>query len=423
MRSWPSSQRTSSARREGADEDHGARVLADVDEAAGPGQARAELADVEVAVLVGLRQAQDGDVEPAAVVEVELAGLVDDGLRVHRRAKVQPAGRNAADHAGLGGQREQVNDALLGRHAGHALGHADAQVHHLVRAQFECGTARNDLALAQAHRQHALHRHADLRRKGRVVGLDEGLHVVRRVDGHHHGVHQHARHLHLARVQRAAFGNALDLRDHHAARVARGHRNGQGFERQRLALHGQVAVGIGRGGADDADLDGEGLVEQVVLAVDRHHAHQVFGGARIELAAAVARIDEGVQPHAGQRAGLAGGDVAKQVGDHALRQVPGLDQVVDRELLHLGHQPPVAANDFFQQACVTQVVQPAGLAVALAGGVHQRQVARRLGLLEALFQRHGNRLGKPMPTKPPVATVSPSWISCTASAALTTLFL
>ena len=57
------------------------RVLADVDEAAGAGQPRAELADVEVAFAVGLRQAEERDVQPAAVVEVELVGLVDDRLR------------------------------------------------------------------------------------------------------------------------------------------------------------------------------------------------------------------------------------------------------------------------------------------------------------------------------------------------------
>src|SRR5205823_11066715 len=86
-----------SVRREAADEDHLLRVLADVDEAAGAGQARAELADVEVAFGVGLREAEEGDVQPASIVEVELVGLVDDGLRVHRGAEVQSTGRDTAD--------------------------------------------------------------------------------------------------------------------------------------------------------------------------------------------------------------------------------------------------------------------------------------------------------------------------------------
>jgi hypothetical protein len=48
---------------EAADEDDLARALADVDEAAGAGQARAELGDVDVALGVGLGQAEEGDVE------------------------------------------------------------------------------------------------------------------------------------------------------------------------------------------------------------------------------------------------------------------------------------------------------------------------------------------------------------------------
>ena len=53
-------------------------ALADVDEAAGAGQPRAEAGDVEIAVPVDLGEAEEGAVEPAAVVEVELVGLVDD---------------------------------------------------------------------------------------------------------------------------------------------------------------------------------------------------------------------------------------------------------------------------------------------------------------------------------------------------------
>ena len=53
---------------------------------------------------VGLGQTEKGEIEAAAVVEVELIGLVDDGLGIDRRAEIQTAGRHAADHAGLGRQ-------------------------------------------------------------------------------------------------------------------------------------------------------------------------------------------------------------------------------------------------------------------------------------------------------------------------------
>ena len=113
---------------ERADEHDGLRVLADVDEAAGAREPRPELRHVEVALAVGLREPEERDIEPAAVVEVELVGLVDDRLRVGRRAEVETARRNAADDAGLGGQRQQVDDPFLRRDARHALGHADAEI-------------------------------------------------------------------------------------------------------------------------------------------------------------------------------------------------------------------------------------------------------------------------------------------------------
>ncbi len=72
-------------------------------------------------------------------------------------------------------------------------------------------------------------------------------------------IDQHARHLDLARVERAAIGDALDLRDDDAATVVRRHRDRQGLERQRLVLHREIAVGVGGGRADDSDLDRDAL--------------------------------------------------------------------------------------------------------------------------------------------------------------------
>ena len=138
---------------EGADEDDPLGRLRDVDETAGAGQPRPELADVEIALAIGLGQAQEGEVETTAIVEVELVRLVDDRLRIDGRAEVEARGRNAADDAGLGRQREQVDDLLFGRDAGDALGHADAEIDDAVGLQLERRAARNDLALAHRHRR------------------------------------------------------------------------------------------------------------------------------------------------------------------------------------------------------------------------------------------------------------------------------
>src|SRR5207253_11468723 len=72
------------------------RILADVDEAAGPGELGPEAADVHVALAVGLGHAQERLVEPSAVVEIELGRLVDDRLGVRDGAEAQAASRYAA---------------------------------------------------------------------------------------------------------------------------------------------------------------------------------------------------------------------------------------------------------------------------------------------------------------------------------------
>jgi hypothetical protein len=92
------------AGREGADKNHGLGVLADVDKTTGAGQLGAEFADVEVALGIGLGQPENRHVNAATVIKVKLAGLVNHGLGVDGRAKAQAARRNAANHAGLGGQ-------------------------------------------------------------------------------------------------------------------------------------------------------------------------------------------------------------------------------------------------------------------------------------------------------------------------------
>ena len=109
----------------------------------------------------------------------------------------------------------------------------------------------------------------------------------------------------------------------------RGHGDRQSLQRQRLLLHSDVAVRIGRGAANDADIDRKGLVEEIFLAIDFHQANDIARSLLVQLATAEARIDEGAQPDAGQSARLASGDVAKQMGDDSLRQVVGLDAIRD----------------------------------------------------------------------------------------------
>jgi hypothetical protein len=151
---------------------------------------------------------------------------------------------------------------------------------------------------------------------------------------------------------------------------------------------------VGGGAADEGDVDRDRLVEQPLLAVDFHHPNQLLGGARVELAARQARIDEGAEADARQVPGLAGGDVAVQMRDHALRQVVGGDPVVHRERTHLRDQAPVAADDARQQALAAESVQAALAAIALAGGEEQGQAGRLLLGVEALGQRRQQLIGR-----------------------------
>jgi hypothetical protein len=131
----------------------------------------------------------------------------------------------------------------------------------------------------------------------------------------------------LARIETAAFGHALDLRNHDAAGIMRRHGDRKRLQSQRFLFHGEIAVGIAGGRANDSDVDGKRLVEQALLAAQGDQFDQVLGAAGVELAAAVARIDEGAHADARDMTGAICGDVAKQMGYDALGQIIGIDLI------------------------------------------------------------------------------------------------
>ncbi len=95
-------------------------------------------------------------------------------------------------------------------------------------------------------------------------------------------------------------------------------------------------------------------------------------------------------------------DVAEEMRDDALRQVVRLDLVADRERLQPRHEAPVAADHAAHETVVREVIEAALLAVALARGVHERQVARAADAVgvfpgrgeEALLERDRDVLGE-----------------------------
>ena len=347
-------------------------------------------------VGVHLGHAQEGLVQPAAVVEVEHVGLVDHGLRVGDRPEAQTAGREAADPTGLHGEGDQVEDVFLVGDRGHALGHADAEVHDRVGFERE-GAAAGD-GLARARREHGqpVERGPDLAGVGRVVGLGEGLRVVLG-SGHHDAVDEDAGDAHLARVEHVRGGDPLHLDQDDAAGVLHRLGDGQHLDGERLAFHRHVALRVRGGPAQERDVDREGREEQVFASPDGQHLDEVLGGHRVHPAALEAGVDERVDADGGDQAGAPGGDLPEQHRDHPLREAVGLDPVAQGERAQRRYQRPVAADDPLDHALVGEVVHPARRAVALTGGEDQGQVPGCPGVQEAPLQGEGELLGKAGP--------------------------
>ena len=114
------------------------------------------------------------------------------------------------------------------------------------------------------------------------------------------------------------LGDPLHLHDDKPPGISRRHGDRQHFERQRLLFHRDVAVGIGGGAANDADIDRECAIEKKFFAVDLDQPDEIVLGAFVDLAAAVTRIDERSEPDAREMPRPLRGDVAEQVRDDAL---------------------------------------------------------------------------------------------------------
>ena len=306
-----------------------ARVLADVDEAAGAGKARAEAADVDVALRVDLRHAEAGQVEAAAVVEVELLVLVDHRLGVDRGAEVQPALRHAADR----------------RRARRSASGARATRSSLATAATPSGTPMPRLTTPPIGSSNAQRRAISLRSSsgigasGRAApGTRRRTRRCRRWRRSAGGARAGATTTQststpgtttCARIERAVRADALDLRDHEAVGVARGHRERQGVERERLALHRDVAGRVGGRAADQRDVDREAPCR---TATPRRRSPSARTRSSVVRCVDACRpawrgSTKVPRPTLVSVPARCAGDVAVQLGERAQRQVVGLDLV------------------------------------------------------------------------------------------------
>ena len=117
--------------------------------------------------------------------------------------------------------------------------------------------------------------------------------------------------LHEARIEAPPGHDVFDLDDDDAAGIMRRFGHFQLFANHGFALEGNVAVFIGQGAADEADLDGKGRIIQVFAAIDFHQADDVLpfaDGLGVGLAAVPARVGQGMQADVGPDTFMTGSD-------------------------------------------------------------------------------------------------------------------
>lgn len=175
-------------------------------------------------------------------------------------------------------------------------------------------------------------------------------------------------------AQAAFCHDAFDLTNDFAAAVVRCLRSFQHIQPCRLLIKADVAALVCVGAADDRDVDGEGLVHQIIDVMDLDVFHQIFLGHFVQLSALQQRIHKGILANlCDQRRALCC-DLAIQVADDALREIVSLDFIVDRHCLHLRRPAPVTAYDTPDHALVGKAGNAGSALIANAGGMHQGQV-------------------------------------------------
>ena len=165
------------------------------------------------------------------------------------------------------------------------------------------------------------------------------------------------------------------------------------FAQDRFFVHDQIAKRIGGRRADEADVNGERLVEEPRLAEQFDSFDEVFGRDLVHPAASFDRVDERAKSHMREASRSPGRDVTQQVADDSLWEAVGFDLVVDRQPTEHREHSPVPADDSLQEALVAEVIQPARLRVPLTGGVDECQPARMPLAQEAAFDRHRQAFG------------------------------
>ena len=315
----------------------------------------------------------------------------DDALCVSSSAELGAAVRYTCDGACLNGQGHLVGDAFFSSYVSDLLRCAGAEVYDSVLRQLHSSAAGDDLLSVHRDRRDSVNRDAELAGQRAVVRHAEALHVLL-LGADYNRVNIDARDSNQLRVQRAALYDLLNLNDYLAAGVLAGLSHSSYVQRTDLTMYGAVAVLIAVGSTQEYNVDREALVQQALLTLDVNDLYQIFLGNVVQLAAAVARVSEGLQANVSDGADVVSSDIAVHVRDNALRQVVSLDLVVQSQLAELRSTVPVAADNALNHAFMTVMVTAGAIAVALTGCKEQGQVLRVAGLKKTLLESLGQGL-------------------------------
>ena len=213
----------------------------------------------------------------------------------------------------------------------------------------------------------------------------EGLHVIFAI-GDHDTVDEITGNHHFFGRQRSSGSDALHLGNDQTAGVLRRHGDRQHVESQRLTFHGDIALRIGRGTADQGNVNRDGVIKQPFFTKQFFHFHQFFSGDRVDCAAALARINKGAQAHFRKHARLARRDVTIELRDTAQWKVVGFDVLSHGHRAELWNKRPVTANGALHQALMRQPVKSLFFSIARSGSKDEGDIAGSRTLQKTVFQ-------------------------------------
>ncbi|MPM20938.1 hypothetical protein SDC9_67376 [bioreactor metagenome] len=205
--------------------------------------------------------------------------------------------------------------------------------------------------------------------------------------GNHHVIHIDAGHLDQLRAQRPGLYHLLHLHNYRSAVVSHGLGDGGQLSGRGFFFGGHVAVNVGVGAADETDMNGEGFVEQLFLAVYGNQLDEILRGQTVDLAAAVAGVHEGFQAHMGNGARPLACHIPQQVHKPALGNVIGLAITPQRHGAQLGGRIVMGDDDALEQSLVGVVVAAGAGAVSIGRGIEQCNIIGFSRREEPLLQR------------------------------------